>query len=248
MGKIIHVEITAPDVGAAADFFAAAFGWTTTASPFLPGYLQRGYGCRRWHQRCDHEPRLSGPTDHRLDRGRQHRDVARRRRRTGRDGDRRDPRTARSGPRSPHVGDPTGTVWGLRASRERAATAARLAGGRSTGRIQACAAAAPAGKRDGGWPSSAVGCPSRRHVNAAITCLIVDKGANRDKSRSHARRKVVYAVVAGIVAAGAPAAITSPTFAANPKTTAGNAVIVWDRNAQTAIWDVAGQQPQVRAP
>ncbi|MEU6717296.1 vanadium-dependent haloperoxidase [Nonomuraea sp. NPDC046802] len=26
-----------------------------------------------------------------------------------------------------------------------------------------------------------------------------------------------------------------------------NAVIVWDRNAQTAIWDVAGQQPQVQA-
>lgn len=65
-------------------------------------------------------------------------------------------------------------------------------------------------------------------------------------SHVRARRKVVYAVVAGIVAAGAPAAITSPTFAANP-TTAGNAVIVWDRNAQTAIWDVAGQQPQVQA-
>ncbi|MEX5637462.1 vanadium-dependent haloperoxidase [Parafrankia sp. FMc2] len=26
-----------------------------------------------------------------------------------------------------------------------------------------------------------------------------------------------------------------------------NAVVVWDRNAQTAIWDVAGQQPQVQA-
>ncbi|MFC4022042.1 phosphatase PAP2 family protein [Micromonospora sp. GCM10011542] len=60
------------------------------------------------------------------------------------------------------------------------------------------------------------------------------------------RRRVVCAAVAGILAAGSPAAVTSAASAADTSTS-GNAVIVWDRNAQTAIWDVASQQPQVQA-
>ncbi|MDZ5444912.1 phosphatase PAP2 family protein [Micromonospora sp. 4G57] len=59
------------------------------------------------------------------------------------------------------------------------------------------------------------------------------------------RRKVVCAAVAGILAVASPVAATSPASAAD--NTPANAVIVWDRNAQTAIWEVAGQQPQVQA-
>jgi hypothetical protein len=59
------------------------------------------------------------------------------------------------------------------------------------------------------------------------------------------RRKVVCAAVAGILAVASPVAATSPAYAAD--NTPANAVIVWDRNAQTAIWEVAGQQPQVQA-
>ncbi|SCF27716.1 vanadium-dependent haloperoxidase [Micromonospora mirobrigensis] len=61
-----------------------------------------------------------------------------------------------------------------------------------------------------------------------------------------ARSKVVCAAVAGILAAASPVAVTAPTYAAEANMSA-NAVVVWDRNAQTAIWDVAGQQPQVQA-
>ncbi|WP_049557857.1 vanadium-dependent haloperoxidase [Nonomuraea sp. SBT364] len=54
-------------------------------------------------------------------------------------------------------------------------------------------------------------------------------------------RKAVWPAVAIVVAAGAP-----PAHAAESRTPE-NAVVVWDRNAQTAIWDVARQQPQVQA-
>ncbi|MEU2170940.1 hypothetical protein ACH47V_25790 [Micromonospora chersina] len=66
-------------------------------------------------------------------------------------------------------------------------------------------------------------------------------------SQVRTRRKVVCAVVAGVLAAGSPVAIVSPSASAADTSTSANAVIVWDRNAQTAIWDVAGQQPQVQA-
>ncbi|WP_238015154.1 phosphatase PAP2 family protein [Dactylosporangium sp. AC04546] len=66
-------------------------------------------------------------------------------------------------------------------------------------------------------------------------------------SQVRTRRKFVCAAVAGILAAGSPVAFgTSSAYAADTATST-NAVIVWDRNAQTAIWDVAGQQPQVQA-
>lgn len=66
-------------------------------------------------------------------------------------------------------------------------------------------------------------------------------------SQVRTRRRVVCALIAGIIAAGSPVAFgTPPGYAADTNTSA-NAVIVWDRNAQTAIWDVAGQQPQVQA-
>ncbi|MGN9843187.1 vanadium-dependent haloperoxidase [Nonomuraea sp. H19] len=59
-------------------------------------------------------------------------------------------------------------------------------------------------------------------------------------------RKAVYSAVAGVVAVGSPGLGSSFAYAAASHT-ADNAVIVWDRNAQTAIWDIAGQQPQVQA-
>lgn len=39
MGHIIHVELTSAAPQATADFYARAFGWRTTASPFIPDYL-----------------------------------------------------------------------------------------------------------------------------------------------------------------------------------------------------------------
>jgi hypothetical protein len=56
----------------------------------------------------------------------------------------------------------------------------------------------------------------------------------------HVRINRAAAVFAGaaIFALAAPAVVAAPAAAY-----AGNAVIVWDTNAQTAIWDVAGQQP-----
>lgn len=66
-------------------------------------------------------------------------------------------------------------------------------------------------------------------------------------SQVRARRRVVCALIAGIIAAGSPVAFDTPSVYAAETNTSANAVIVWDRNAQTAIWDVAGQQPQVQA-
>ncbi|GAA4562840.1 vanadium-dependent haloperoxidase [Planotetraspora kaengkrachanensis] len=53
--------------------------------------------------------------------------------------------------------------------------------------------------------------------------------------------------VAAVVATGLPAGVGSSFAYASDSHRADNAVIVWDRNAQTAIWDIAGQQPQVQA-
>ncbi|MEU1723030.1 phosphatase PAP2 family protein [Nonomuraea sp. NPDC005692] len=50
-----------------------------------------------------------------------------------------------------------------------------------------------------------------------------------------------------VIAAGIPAGPGSSTAYASGSQPPENAVVVWDRNAQTAIWDVAGQQPQVQA-
>ncbi|TLP60937.1 vanadium-dependent haloperoxidase [Microbispora triticiradicis] len=66
--------------------------------------------------------------------------------------------------------------------------------------------------------------------------------------RAAALRPVVAgAVVAGVIAAGPPIAPGSSSAYAGDPGSSANAVVVWDRNAQTAIWDVAGQQPQVQA-
>jgi hypothetical protein len=65
-------------------------------------------------------------------------------------------------------------------------------------------------------------------------------------SQVRARGKVVCAAVVGILAVASPVGVTSPTYAADAEEST-NAVLVWDRNAQTAIWDVASQQPQVQA-
>lgn len=44
MGRIIHVELTATDLDRAATFYAEAFGWEPTPSPFVDGYLVAGTG------------------------------------------------------------------------------------------------------------------------------------------------------------------------------------------------------------
>lgn len=38
MTRIVHFEITAADVEATARFYSAAFGWSASPSPFVPGY------------------------------------------------------------------------------------------------------------------------------------------------------------------------------------------------------------------
>ncbi|MFF4623443.1 vanadium-dependent haloperoxidase [Nonomuraea jabiensis] len=60
-------------------------------------------------------------------------------------------------------------------------------------------------------------------------------------------RKAVHLSVAGVIAVGSPIGLGSSFANASTSNTPPNAVIIWDRNAQTAIWDVAGQQPQVQA-
>jgi hypothetical protein len=61
------------------------------------------------------------------------------------------------------------------------------------------------------------------------------------------RRRIVCAVVAGAVVAGAPALSGMTSAYASDPVSSVNSVIVWDQNAQTAIWDYAQQQPQVQA-
>jgi hypothetical protein len=61
------------------------------------------------------------------------------------------------------------------------------------------------------------------------------------------RRKTVWLALAGLVVAGSPVPFGSSLAYAADSRTPANAVIVWDTNAQTAIWDIAAQQPQVQA-
>jgi hypothetical protein len=61
------------------------------------------------------------------------------------------------------------------------------------------------------------------------------------------QRKTVWLAVAGVIAAGSPIGLGSSSAYASDSRKPANAVIVWDSNAQTAIWDIAGQQPQVQA-
>jgi hypothetical protein len=56
------------------------------------------------------------------------------------------------------------------------------------------------------------------------------------------RRKVVRVAIAGIVA-GSPVCLGSSAASASDGAPQANAVVVWDRNAQIAMWDVAQQQP-----
>ena len=62
--------------------------------------------------------------------------------------------------------------------------------------------------------------------------------------KSH--RTLLVTVTAALTLACAPAFGSSAAYASGPVTSA-SAIIVWDVNAQTASWDVAGQQPQVQA-
>lgn len=61
------------------------------------------------------------------------------------------------------------------------------------------------------------------------------------------RRKAVWLAVVGVIAAGSPIELDSSFAYASSSRTPTNAVIVWDSNAQKAIWDIAGQLPQVQA-
>jgi hypothetical protein len=63
------------------------------------------------------------------------------------------------------------------------------------------------------------------------------------------RRTVLGLAAAAGGALVAPLTGTAPGAAAAPATTGTNPVVSWDRHAQTAIWDVAAQQPneQVRS-
>lgn len=56
------------------------------------------------------------------------------------------------------------------------------------------------------------------------------------------RRKAVRVAVAWIVA-GSPICLGSSVAYASDGAPRANAVVVWDRNAQTTMWDVAQQQP-----
>lgn len=44
MGTIIHIELTGTSPEATAEFYARAFGWVASASPFLPDYLMADTG------------------------------------------------------------------------------------------------------------------------------------------------------------------------------------------------------------
>ncbi|GAA3719958.1 vanadium-dependent haloperoxidase [Nonomuraea antimicrobica] len=50
-----------------------------------------------------------------------------------------------------------------------------------------------------------------------------------------------------MIAGSWPGIGSSIAYASDSRTSSANPVIVWDRNAETAIWDVARQQPQVQA-
>jgi hypothetical protein len=64
--------------------------------------------------------------------------------------------------------------------------------------------------------------------------------AGQDRSRRRARGVAVAAMLTLVV----PVAVASPAGAAQSTSGASvNAIVVWDANAQMAIWDIAGQQP-----
>jgi hypothetical protein len=65
--------------------------------------------------------------------------------------------------------------------------------------------------------------------------------------RGGTRRNILRAAVAAPFALAPTVSLGSRMAAAAPAQAAGNAVITWDLNAQTAIWDVAREQPQVQA-
>jgi PAP2 superfamily len=65
-------------------------------------------------------------------------------------------------------------------------------------------------------------------------------------SRGRTRRKALGVAVAALMLAS-PLALGSSLAHASADAAVTNAVITWDVNAQTAIWDVARQQPQVQA-
>jgi predicted enzyme related to lactoylglutathione lyase len=44
MGRVVHFEVTADDVGRAADFYAKALGWRSAGSPFAEGYKMAATG------------------------------------------------------------------------------------------------------------------------------------------------------------------------------------------------------------
>ncbi|WP_217369353.1 hypothetical protein [Nonomuraea antri] len=57
----------------------------------------------------------------------------------------------------------------------------------------------------------------------------------------------MWPVAAAVVTAVTTAGLGVPHAYASDTHRPDNAVIVWDRNAEAAIWDVARQQPQVQA-
>ncbi|MGN9914078.1 vanadium-dependent haloperoxidase [Phytohabitans sp. LJ34] len=63
--------------------------------------------------------------------------------------------------------------------------------------------------------------------------------AGQDRSRRCARGVAVAAMLALVV----PVAVASPVGPVSASGASVNAAVVWDGYAQTAIWDVAGQQP-----
>ncbi|MFG3689264.1 vanadium-dependent haloperoxidase [Micromonospora sp. NPDC047740] len=66
-------------------------------------------------------------------------------------------------------------------------------------------------------------------------------------SRVRTVRRAASAVVATVLAAGSSLAITSPAAQAAGATGSAQAVLTWDRHAETAIWDTARQAPQVQS-
>jgi hypothetical protein len=69
------------------------------------------------------------------------------------------------------------------------------------------------------------------------------------KSQDRGRRRTRFLAVAATIALASSVAFAAPMALAATSTTAANAVITWDSNAQTAIWDIAREQPnaQVRS-
>jgi hypothetical protein len=63
-------------------------------------------------------------------------------------------------------------------------------------------------------------------------------------SQDRSRRRARGIVATAILTLALPVALASPATPASAAVDSPNPVIVWDRNAQEAIWDVAGQAPQ----